>query len=175
MGEEELNQLYLKHKGRVYNLVLYYVKDPYLSEDIAHEVLLKCYFNREKFSGHCSINTWMNRVTVNHCIDYLRSSHMKKITPSENIDSLLNQQLTLEDTVVIYIDNENLRKQIDLLPSIYVEVLNLYYFKNYSIKEIHSVLKLNVSTVKTRLYRAKKTLRKMYDNDEEFSTLISSR
>lgn len=162
MGEEEINLFYYNYKRRVYHIALSYVKDSHLAEDIAHEVLLKCYLNREKLKKSYSINSWLYKVTTNHCIDYLRSIHMKKVSPSDNIDFFLKELVTPEDTVMIHFNHEQLLKQITRLPPIYYEVIILFYFKYHTLNEIRDILNLNISTVKTRIHRGKKMLKDMF-------------
>lgn len=103
--EENINQLYIKYRNKISKIALSFIKNPYLSEDISHEVFLKVYYNREKFMGICSLDTWVYKVTKNYCIDYLRSSHIKNVVPSEDVDLFLNQNSTPEDELIIKYDS----------------------------------------------------------------------
>ncbi|WP_197046622.1 RNA polymerase sigma factor [Oceanobacillus salinisoli] len=168
MDDTKINQLYTTYKSKIYNIALSYVKDPYLSEDISHEVLIKCYYNRDKFNGESSINTWVRTIVKNHCIDYLRGNHSKRISLYENreLEYLLNENITPEDLVFFQYEREILIEQVNTLPKIYEEVITLFYFNGYTLKEIRALLKVNISTIKTRLHRAKQILSKNYRIEE---------
>ena len=75
MNEQKVNELYVEYKKKVYSLALSYVKDNYLAEDLSHEILVKCYLTRNKFNGDCSFHSWMYRIAINHCIDFLRKGY----------------------------------------------------------------------------------------------------
>ncbi|MCL6574406.1 MAG: sigma-70 family RNA polymerase sigma factor [Bacillus sp. (in: Bacteria)] len=70
MNEKIVNELYVEYNKLVYSMALSYVKDRYLAEDLAHEILVKCYLTLEKFNGDCSFHSWMYRIARNHCIDF---------------------------------------------------------------------------------------------------------
>ncbi|WHX98089.1 sigma-70 family RNA polymerase sigma factor [Neobacillus sp. DY30] len=164
INEQKVNELYVEYKKKVYSLALSFVKDQYLAEDLSHEILVKCYLNLQKFNGDCSIHFWVNRIAKNHCIDFLRKANRRSDVLHEDIELLCNSNevRTPESEVLTKCDKEELRNKLSQLPSKYEEVLTLYYFKNQSLKEIQHHLNLNLSTIKTRLFRAKRMLREMY-------------
>ena len=165
MNENEVNRLYITYRRKVYRLALSYVKDTYLAEDITHEVLIKCYDNREKFNGDCSLDTWIVKVAKNHCIDFLRGSYPKRISLCENVDSFeYENELTPETEIINHFKKEDLKRKVNQLPDKYRVVITLYYYKDRSLNEIQRILNLKLSTVKTRMYRARKILKAMYQD-----------
>lgn len=169
MNEQSVNEIYFEYQGKVYNIAQAFVKEKHLAEDLSHEVLIKCYVNQAKFKGDCSLDTWIYRVAKNHCIDFLRKSHVKRVLPVEDVEQFVNGKvLPPEVKVIAQFNYEELRGKISLLPEKYKEVVTLYYFKNKSLKEIQSMLDIKLSTVKTRLLRAKHILKSMYLDEEYF-------
>jgi len=163
MNEQKVNELYLEYKKTVYSLALTYVKDTYIAEDLSHEILMKCYLSREKFNGDCSFHSWMFRIAKNHCIDFLRKGYRHRYLLHEDIELFNHKEVcTPETECLIDCDKEELRKKLRRLPSKYKEVITLYYFKDQSLKEIEHHLNIKLSTIKTRLSRAKRMLREMY-------------
>ncbi len=163
MNEQKVNEFYREYHKKMYCLAFSYVKDSYLAEDLSHEILIKCFLSREKFKGDCSFYTWMYRVAINHCIDFLRKGSRRRDVPHE--DMLLRnieEFRTPESEVLMICEKEELRNKLRQLPSKYEEVITLYYFKDRSLKEIEDHLSINLSTIKTRLFRAKRMLREMY-------------
>ncbi|GAE94839.1 RNA polymerase sigma-54 factor RpoN [Gracilibacillus boraciitolerans JCM 21714] len=163
-SEKRMNAHYVEYKDKMYRLALSYVKDYYLAEDLAHEILVKCYLKREKFRGESSFRAWMNRVAINHCLDFLRKGYLRRDLLHENVALYNNEAVSTPECDVLHIcENEELRNKLGQLPFKYKQVLFLYYFENQSLKEIQQVLNVKLSTVKTRLFRAKRMLRDKYE------------
>lgn len=168
MNEHHVNELYTEYHKKVYRLALSFVKDNYVAEDLSHEILIKCYLARKKFNGECSIHSWMYRIAINHCIDYLRKGYLKRDMLHDEIELFTDVEVCTPESEVLHrCEQEELINKLGLLPLKYREVITLYYFKNQSLKEIQHHLNLNLSTIKTRMLRAKRMLREMYLNVEE--------
>ncbi|WP_193747764.1 RNA polymerase sigma factor [Neobacillus niacini] len=163
INEKKINEVYVEYNKKLYRLALSYVKDRYLAEDLAHEILVKCYLTREKFNGDSSFHSWMYRIASNHCIDFLRKAYRHRDFLYEDLELFNNEEVCTPESEVLNIcDKEELRNKLRLLPSKYEEVITLYYFKDQSLKEIENHLNIKLSTIKTRLFRAKRMLREMY-------------
>ncbi|SET32338.1 RNA polymerase sigma-70 factor, ECF subfamily [Salinibacillus kushneri] len=163
LNEQNVNELYVEYKRKVYTIALSYVKDYYLAEDLSHEILIKCYLTRDKFKGDCSFHSWMYRISVNHCIDFLRKSYRKRDLLYEDINIFNSEDAYNPESEVLNLcDQEELRDHLRQLPSKYQEVIIHFYFKDQSLRDIVNELNINLSTAKTRLFRAKKMLREFY-------------
>jgi len=163
INEKKVTEVYVEYNKKLYRLALSYVKDRYLAEDLAHEILVKCYLTREKFNGDSSFNSWMYRIASNHCIDFLRKTYRHRDFLYEDLELFNNEEVCTPESEVLNIcDKEELSNKLRQLPSKYEEVITLYYFKDQSLKEIENHLNIKLSTIKTRLFRAKRMLREMY-------------
>jgi RNA polymerase sigma-70 factor, ECF subfamily len=163
LNEQKLNEYYVECKRKVYCIARSYVKDHYVAEDLSHEILMKCYLARHKFNGNCSFHSWLYRIAINHCIDYLRKGYRQRDLVYENIEQFNDIEVrTPESMVLHYCEKEDLLSKLRKLPSKYQEVIILFYFKDQSLKEIEHYLNVKLSTIKTRLSRAKRMLREMY-------------
>lgn len=160
--EEIINQLVKQYRQKLTKFAFLYVRDQQLAEDIVQDVFMKCCQHFDTFRGECPIEKWLYKVLFNQCMDYLRSSHFKRTVLSEHFDTLIQKHTRPEVEVIEQIDKEELLGKISVLPKIYNEVIVLFYFKHLSLKEIQELLQVNLSTVKTRLHRAKYLLRVMY-------------
>jgi RNA polymerase sigma-70 factor, ECF subfamily len=162
--EPYVNELYAEYKNKVYGLAFSFVKDRYLAEDLSHEILVKCYYSYQRFNGECSLHAWVFRIARNHCIDFLRKANRRRVLLHEDMEVMCNNMLecTPESEVLTLYEQEELRSKLQLLPTKYKEVLTLYYFKDLSLKEIQFELNIKLSTIKTRLLRAKRMLRELY-------------
>lgn len=134
-----------------------YTMDPYLAEDIVQEVMLKCYLHQEQLKGLRSVRAWLYTITKNQCKDYLRGSYQQRVTPT--CEFFLANQVTPESEILDKQSCNEVYEQMENLPEIYQEVLYLSCVKELKMKEIQQRLHLNISTVKTRLFRARHLLK----------------
>lgn len=100
--------------------------------------------------------TWLIRILINEC--YKIYNQNKKIVYLENCNQ---ETLTYNDT---YVDYE-IRNLIKKLGEDLKEIVILYYFEDFSVKEIAKILKIPEGTVKSRLSRARKDLEKVLINN----------
>jgi len=105
-----------------------YTRNSTISEDIFQEVFIKVARNIEKFEKRSSEKTWIIRITINTCKDYLKSSWNKKVIPMESIDT---NNVTYSEDELIKEENASLIiQEILKLPIKYKEVLLLYYYQD---------------------------------------------
>ena len=103
--------------------------------------------------------TWLTRILINEC--YKISKQNKKIIYLENCDQ---SSFSYNDTYTDF-ETRNLIKKLD---KDLREVVVLYYFEDFSVKEISKIIKIPEGTVKSRLSRARKELEKAFIiNNEE--------
>ena len=95
--------------------------------------------------------TWLTRILINEC--YKIYNQNKKIIYLENYDQ---EKLTYNDT---YVDDE-IKNVIKKLDKDLKKIVILYYFEDFSVKEISKIVKIPEGTVKSRLSRARKELEK---------------
>lgn len=135
------------------------------SEDCYQNTMLKVYQNLDYLSELTDeqIKRWIITVTINECNNLFRKLIIHK---TENIDDL------------IIADNNNLlydRELLDMvlkLPQKYKDVIYLYYYEEYSIKEIAGILKLPENTIKTHLRRGKQKLKIEIENIERLGETL---
>lgn len=144
--ENYINYIYDTYSNTILKIGYTYLKSTHLAEDILQEVLLKIIKKKIKIGDKTKEKYWIIRVTINMCKDYLKSSwYRKNVELDDNLSYLPKEQ------------NELLTEVLKL-PEKYKTVIYLYYYEEYSIKEISKILKVNESTIGTRLSRGKTIL-----------------
>jgi RNA polymerase sigma-70 factor, ECF subfamily len=156
-----------KYENELRNLAYRYVQDWILVDDIMQDVYLKVFVSLDTFKYKSNIKTWLFRITRNQCIDYLRSKVFKSTILIDNFEKLLvcNKE-TVEKEIFKQINNEELYQNIKFLPKNYQQTLRLYYFHNYSYKDISKLLCKDISFVKNNLLRGKRMLKNIYHNTD---------
>jgi RNA polymerase sigma-70 factor, ECF subfamily len=130
--------------------------DLYLVEDIVQEALLKCFLHFEKLEDIRSIRAWLYTITKNQCKDLLRTKYHQNVVPTSEFS--IHSKVTPESEMIVQQTKEEIFNHIKSLPEMYQEILYLSYMKELKIREIQQYLNINISTVKTRLFRAKHLL-----------------
>ena len=157
--EFRIEDLMRQHGNAVLRTAYSYVKDKDAAEDLFQEVFIKAYYNMDKFRGDCSIRSWLIRITINVCKDYLKSAYQQKVVPMMEFE---------EDAIVSDNDfeeietadrNEMIRRTVETLPDTYREVVVSVYFNEMSVAETAASLGIAEGTVKSRLSRARDMLK----------------
>lgn len=158
--EALIDRLMEVHGQKLLQLVYSYVGNKEVAQDLTQEVFVKCYQKIHQYNQKSSLKTWLWRIAINHCKDYLKSWHSKHIVVSEEkARGAASHKEEVESKVIQKYDDERLALAVMKLPDPYREVIYLYYYEDFTIKEIHALTKLNQNTIKTRLKRAKELLR----------------
>ncbi|CEG28831.1 sigma-70 family RNA polymerase sigma factor [Bacillus sp. B-jedd] len=130
------------------------------AEDLSQEIFIKCYEKLDGFRGEAGIQTWLYRIAVNHCKDYVKSWHYRKVHASEMIASLMpGKQDGAESEYFVRAEQDELIEAVFRLPLKYKEVIVLAYFHDLTMKEISEVCDVNINTVKSRAAKAKDLLK----------------
>ena len=152
----DIEQLIDTYSDYLYRIAFIYTKDRLAAEEVVQDVFLKYYQRSEQYKGTASLKTYLVKMTMNRSYDYLRSWKNKKHTVLEFF------QGTTKGTEQLYVEQE-LRAEITAavltLPLKDREVLLLYYYEEMTVFEIAEVLEIAVSTVKSRLQRARTKLK----------------
>jgi RNA polymerase sigma-70 factor (ECF subfamily) len=162
-NEQAFEQLVRRHQQRVFALVGGILRRPEDVEDVAQQVFLKTYLGLKKFDQRAAFSTWLYKIAVNECWDYLRK---KKVRPllyeadlSEEQVSRLDGIASLErppagpsDRVEAW---ESLNRLLGALSEQDRQLLMLKEIEGFSVQELAEILELNVNTVKVRLFRAR--------------------
>ena len=150
----ECKNLYEQYYTMVYRLSLLLLKNTQDAEDAAQTIFLKVMEKQPVFADEDHTRAWLLTVTRNHCRDVQRSFWHRKRTDMEHLP---------EPSVEPFDRQESLLFEIfQTLPKKQREVVYLYYFEDYSIKEIANLLERNESTVQSQLFAARKRMKKQF-------------
>ncbi|MGY4795917.1 sigma-70 family RNA polymerase sigma factor [Lysinibacillus fusiformis] len=162
-----LEKLMIDYGNELVRLAFSYVKDAEIAKDMVQNTFIKCYKSLDSFRFDAQIKTWLYRITINECKDYLKSWNYKMVHVKSFINETAKSILpSTEKTVLDKYNNEEIKDTIFSLPKVYWEVVYLYYYDSLTTDEIANVLDVSVNTVKTRLRRAKQRLESMIKEAE---------
>ncbi len=159
--EDLIDEIMNKYGQEVLQLVYSYVNNKEVAEDLTQDIFVKCYKSLHTYKGNSNVKTWLWRIAINHCKDYIKSWYNKKVIVTEDDFTYMeSQKESVEQTVIQNAEDRELASAIMSLPIKYREVIYLFYYEELPIKEIAIVIEVKENTIKTRLKKAKELLKK---------------
>ena len=154
-------QFMREHETGLFNYVLRLVGSREEAEDITQEAFLQAYRNWMKIDpgepgGYVK---WCYRTAHNLAIDALRKKKPRAIDEEELERATDERSLKPEDVFEHRVQSNTIRESIQSLPEKYKDVLILRYQEELSYEQIAEILEVPLSTVETRIFRAKRMLR----------------
>lgn len=150
MSNEEYGRIVNQYTDIVYRVALSYAKSKYDAEDIVQTTFMKLLIKDVSFQDDEHIRRWLIRVAVNECKSFWSSFWRK------NIDSM---DAVEQDIMFQTEEKSDLYYAVMELPRKYRVVVHLFYYEDYSTKEISKILHIREATVRTQLVRARKQLK----------------
>lgn len=147
-----------KYKDMVYRTAFTVVGSHEDAEDILQEVFFKYFRLQPAFENESHEKAWFLRVTINEGKNLLRSFWKRKRTEID-FDKLTQPQASEHDSEVL--------QAVMSLPDKYRIAIYLYYYEDYSIREIAGLTSQSEATVAQHLSRGRRKLRKKLGGTEE--------
>jgi RNA polymerase sigma-70 factor (ECF subfamily) len=150
------DELVRRYQIKILDLCYKMLKNYDDARDIAQEVFLKAYRNINKFYGRSKFSTWLYRIAVNTCLNFI-----KKQRPTEEIKEEILEMA--KDNPVQRYKNKRIREEIygavARLPNVQKTVFTLRALEEMPYQEISEILKKPLSTVKVDYHLAVKNLK----------------
>jgi RNA polymerase sigma-70 factor (ECF subfamily) len=145
------------YKGRIFSYVYRMVRNYHDAEDITFDVFIKCFRSLTSFDLTRSFTAWLFAIAHNCAIDFFRKNKIEY--------EYFDERHSVPDDFVQEEEKRKKMARIDqalgLLPPVDRELIVLFHKEEYSYQEISEIVDLPVTTIKTRLHRARKKLREL--------------
>jgi len=156
-------ELVRRHQQRIFALVAGILRRPDDVEDVAQQVFLKAYLGIRKFDQRAAFSTWLYKIAVNECWDYLRKRKVRPLVYEADLseeqvarlDGIVSSDRPPEGASAKAETREILERMLGALPEQDRQLLVLKEIEGFSVQELAEILNLNVNTVKVRLFRAR--------------------
>ena len=154
--KEEFDIKYKKYFDQIFKIAYGYTLNSNDAIDIVQESFIKFYKANKTFTDPEQEKYYLIRITINQSIDFIKKAKHILLFDNGYIDNLPD---------VLDSDNnyEEINECVSLLKDSYKSVIILYYYENYSIKEISSILKISETAANSRLGRARIKLKKIIE------------
>ncbi len=172
---EAFEQLILGYEKFVYAIAYRMLPNSEDAKDISQEVLIKIYKNLHEFSNITYFKSWVARITTNTCIDELRKRRRKDTVSLDEtkdgeeglkIIQIPSKETTPEESALESEKQKELVSAIHKLSNDYKTLIVLRDIQGMSYNEIAEVTNSNLGTVKSRLSRARRRLKQLYEKEQ---------
>ena len=144
---QELMNMY---KNNVYAAAFSICKNASDAEDVVQDTFLKYYMTHKNFDSEQHIRAWLLRVAINKAKNIQASFWRRNGVPLEDYIETLSFETP---------ESKDLFEEVMKLPEKYRVVVHLFYYEDYSVKEIANILKISESNIKVRLSRGRAMLK----------------
>jgi RNA polymerase sigma factor (sigma-70 family) len=166
MLNEDFNKVYKQSADQVYNLCLNYLQNTFEAEEACQNVFVKVYQKHHQFKAESELKTWIYRITINECLDRIKSAKRKKrlalFKVFSNDQSETNTFRENNHPGIQLEEKEAVTKILDLinqLPENQKTAVILKLIEGLSQKEVAKVMETSEKAVESLLSRARASLK----------------
>jgi RNA polymerase sigma-70 factor, ECF subfamily len=157
---EAFSELVLRHQKMVYSVARSMLGDAHRAEDVAQDAFLQAYQALSSYRAQGRFQAWLRTIVTRLCLNDRRDSH-REVAWADLSDRPEVMADGPESRLGEWEQRSAVHRAIAQLPSDYRAVIVLRYMEELSYEEIARHLGVPVSTIETRLHRAKKQLRQL--------------
>ena len=164
--EMAFREIVERYQSKVFSIIYGILRNRNDAEDIAQQVFAKVYFSIRNFDFRSSLITWIYKITVNECFDYLRKKKVRKLVYEsdmsedevrrvENSEPAFERSGRTDSTLA---RRDYIVKLMDRVSDEEKRLLMLKEVEGYSVEELSGMLDMNENTIKVKLFRARQKL-----------------
>lgn len=170
------NQLIRKHEARAYQYAYRLTRNPEEASDVVAEAFVRVYNALHNFKGQSAFTTWLYRILTNCFLDIRKKERSRPsisleaalLTPDGELERQVEDpNRTPHEEAERNERERNVESAVAMLPEYQRAMIVMYHAEMMSYEEIASALDLPIGTVKSRLNRARLSLRELLVKDEE--------
>ena len=164
--EVAFREIVERYQAKVFSIIFGILRNHNDAEDIAQQVFAKIYFSIRNFDFRSSLLTWIYKITVNECYDYLRKKRVRKLVYEsdfseddalrmENSETVIDQEQRMDTRLA---QRDLVLKLLDKLSVEDRTLLLLKEVEGHSVEELSQMTGMNENTIKVKLFRARQKL-----------------
>lgn len=157
----EMQRLIDSYGNDLLRLCTLYLKDRHLAEDALQETYIKVWQKYSTYKCEANEKTWITRIAINVCKNFLRTAWFKKTNTADVMEIFKgsgNSYRQLEESIDVMTAIQELKEK-------YRTVLLLFYYQEFSVKEIANIIGAKQSTVLSLLRRGREQIKQKLKTD----------
>jgi RNA polymerase sigma-70 factor (ECF subfamily) len=157
-----------RYQAKIFSIIFGILRNHNDAEDIAQQVFSKVYFSIRNFDFRSSLLTWIYKITVNECYDYLRKKRVRRLVYESDFSPEESQRMEASEPAVdpsLPADERLAQRDlaVKLLSKVSEEDRSLILLKEvegHSVEELAQMTGMNENTIKVKLFRTRQKLLK---------------
>ncbi|MGA3189696.1 MAG: sigma-70 family RNA polymerase sigma factor [Bryobacteraceae bacterium] len=166
--EMAFGEIVERYQAKVFSIIYGILRNRNDAEDIAQQVFSKAYFAIGSFDSRSSLLTWIYRITVNECYDYLRKRRARRVVYECDFSAEEAQCLEAAESAVDpaapverqLLERDLVVKLLSKIPEQARTLMLLREVEGHSLEELAAITGLNQNTIKVMLFRTRQKLLK---------------
>jgi RNA polymerase sigma-70 factor (ECF subfamily) len=159
---DAFEELYRAHSGRLYSLIFRMAGSVQEAEDLLQEVFLTAHRKLGSFRGDSALGTWLYRLAVNQCLDFLRGRQAKMARTTGSLDEEgADEPIAAAPLVPTAVSRIDLERAIAQLPAGCRAAFVLHDVEGFEHHEVAAMLGVSAGTSKSQVHKARMKLRKL--------------
>jgi RNA polymerase sigma-70 factor (ECF subfamily) len=170
-------ELWTRHSNKAFKAVYLITGNRDDAEDAIQDAWMNAYLHLNSFDGRAQFSTWFRRIAINSSLMILRRKRARAETSMEITDGdgrqyreIADQTKNVEELYTRQERVERLRRAICRLKPSLRNVLEMHQSKDGSLKEVAEFTGISVAATKSRLSRARKTLRRAFELNKSITS-----
>jgi len=164
-GEKEAYaEIIRRYQSKLLRYAEYLLTDQHIAADAVQESFIKAYINLNGFDRKKKFSSWIYRIVHNQAMNVINKNKIQ-IFMGEDTD--LDSGINLDDEIILKELRSHTKVCLTKMSNIFREPLSLYFLEEKSYEEISDILRIPISTVGSRINRAKKIMRKICQKKEQ--------
>ncbi len=152
-----LQALYSRHQVRVYRFALRFLNDEAAAEDTVSEVFIDVWRQAGRFEGRSQVSTWLLAIARNKALSALRRRSAEEL--DEEIAEFIEDPSDSPEAAMLKKQRASILQDcLTQLSPAHREIVDLVYYHEKSVEEVAEIVDVPASTVKTRMFYARKRI-----------------
>jgi RNA polymerase sigma-70 factor (ECF subfamily) len=166
--EMAFREIVERYQAKVFSIIYGILRNRNDAEDIAQQVFSKVYFSITNFDFRSSLLTWIYKITVNECYDYLRKKRVRKLVyesdfSEEETKRMQNSEMAMDTAPSVegtLARRDYITKLLSKISEEDRKLMMLKEVEGHSVEELAEMTGMNENTIKVKLFRARQKLLK---------------
>jgi RNA polymerase sigma-70 factor (ECF subfamily) len=153
-GKAAMHVFYARHNAQIYKFIFRMVRDTSVAEDIVRQVFLDVWRNARQFEGRSQVSTWLHAIARSKALTALNRRRHEDIEQNNVREEPTPPEMSPNRGQT----NAILLNCVAQLSPVHREIIDLFYYHEKSVEEVGEMIGIPQSTVKTRMFYARKQL-----------------
>lgn len=159
-------QLVRRYQKKVIANCRFLTRNPDCAEDLAQEVFVKAYFGLARYEGRSAFSTWLQRIKINHCFNYLKKQRGKAFVDIEDANmqtaAEVVRQPEAEKAMIAAGERQQIAQILEAMPGNLRIAIILRDMDQLSYEEVAETMGISLPAVKMRIKRGREEFRRRF-------------